>query len=65
MRYTTGVRGRPGTVHKWSNPMNSRNTKAEILAAHGEALDQIQELQQKLNLALALLAALVAIELLF
>ena len=45
--------------------VNSKSTKAQILAAHGDALEQIQELQQKLNLALALLAALVAIELLF
>ena len=48
-----------------SMKITPRNTKAEILAAHGEATSQLQEVQQKLNITLALLATSIAIQLLF
>jgi hypothetical protein len=42
-----------------------RNTKAQILSAHDDATAALKDVQQKLNVALALLASLAAIELLF
>ena len=45
--------------------MNIKNTKAEILQAYELQTVQLDELHQKLNVALALLASLVAINLIF
>jgi hypothetical protein len=46
-------------------PMNMKNTKAEILDAYDEQAAKLQEISEKLNIALALIATLIATNLLF
>jgi hypothetical protein len=45
--------------------MNMKNTKVEILNAYDEQAAKLQEISEKLNIALALIATLIATNLLF
>jgi hypothetical protein len=56
---------RPFLILTGAAPMNMKNTKAEILDAYDEQAAKLQEISEKLNIALALIATLIATNLLF